>query len=163
MTAALVAIVTTFDRGCPRKTRPARVGGGGITDAGHAFLASGQPRKDQPATVLLPCWCETAAGSTLALMNSASAGNRRHLPSSPFKPPPEAPPVERFELNDLVTHDKYGLGHVVLVEGDTAVVVNFTPMRVRIMAPFARMTRLLAERLSAQAGRAGSDESSWSS
>jgi hypothetical protein len=118
-----------------------------------------------PRTVLLLCWCETAAGGTLALMNSASAGNRRHLPSSPFKPPPEAPPVERFELNDLVTHDKYGLGRVVLVEGDTAVVVDFTPMRVRITAPFARMTRLLAERLSAKAlaGRAGSDESSWSS
>jgi len=54
-------------------------------------------------------------------------------------------------MNDLVTHDKYGLGHVVLVEGDTAVVVNFSPMRVRITAPFARMTRLLAERLSAKA------------
>ena len=78
----------------------------------------------------------------LALMNSASAGNRHHLPSSPFKPPPEAPPVERFELNDRVTHDKYGLGRVLLVEGDAAVVVDFSPMRVRIMAPFARMTRL---------------------
>jgi len=111
--------------------------------------------------VLLLCWCKTAKEGTLALMNSASAGNRRHLPSSPFKPPPEVPPVERFELNDLVTHDKYGLGHVVLVEGDTAVVVNFTPMRVRITAPFARMTRLLAERLpvKALAGPAGPDES----
>ncbi len=75
-------------------------------------------------------------------MNSASAGNRRHLPSSPFKPPPEAPPVERFELNDLVTHDKYGLGRVIVVEGDAAVVVDFTPKRVRIVTPFARMTRL---------------------
>jgi hypothetical protein len=73
---------------------------------------------------------------------SSSAGNRRYLPSSPFKPPPEAPPVEQFELDDLVTHEKYGLGRVILVEGGTAVVVDFAPMKVRIMAPFARMIRL---------------------
>jgi len=75
-------------------------------------------------------------------MNSAYAGNRRYLPSSPFKPPPEDPPVEQFELHDLVTHDKYGLGRVILVEGDTAVVVDFAPRKVRIMAPFARMIKL---------------------
>jgi hypothetical protein len=76
------------------------------------------------------------------MVNSASAGNRRYLPSSPFKPPPEAPPVEQFVLHDLVTHDKYGLGRVILVEGTTAVVVDFAPQKVRIMAPFARMTKL---------------------
>jgi len=76
------------------------------------------------------------------MMNSASARNRRYLPSSPFKPPPEDPPVEQFELDDLVTHDKYGLGRVILVEGDTAVVVDFAPRRVRILAPFARMIKL---------------------
>jgi hypothetical protein len=76
------------------------------------------------------------------MMNSASARNRRYLPSSPFKPPPEDPPVEQFELDDLVTHDKYGLGRVILVEGDTAVVVDFAPRRVRILAPFARMMKL---------------------
>jgi hypothetical protein len=76
------------------------------------------------------------------MMNSASAGNRRYLPSSPFKPPPDDPPVEQFELNDLVTHDRYGLGRVVRVEGDNAVVVDFTPRRVRIMTPFARMIKL---------------------
>ena len=78
------------------------------------------------------------------MMNSTSTsvGNRRYLPTSPFKPPPAAPPVEQFELDDLVTHDKYGLGRVILIEGDTAVVVDFAPKRVRIMAPFARMTKL---------------------
>jgi hypothetical protein len=76
------------------------------------------------------------------MVNSASAANRRYLPSSPFKPPPEAPPVERYALDDLVTHDKYGLGRVVLVEGDTAVVVDFAPRKVRINTPFARMTKL---------------------
>jgi len=77
------------------------------------------------------------------MTNTGGAWSRRHLPSSPFKPPPEASPVERYELDDLVTHDKYGLGRVVLVEGDTAVVVDFAPRKVRITTPFARMTKLL--------------------
>jgi hypothetical protein len=74
--------------------------------------------------------------------NNGNTGNRRHLATSPFKPPPEPPPVERYELDDLVTHDKYGLGRVIAVEGETAVVVDFTPRRVRITTPFARMTKL---------------------
>jgi hypothetical protein len=81
-------------------------------------------------------------GTQMMTTNRASAANRRYLPSSPFKPPPEAPPVERYAPHDLVTHDKYGLGRVVLVEGDTAVVVDFAPRMVRIMAPFAKMTKL---------------------
>jgi hypothetical protein len=76
------------------------------------------------------------------MVNNASAGKRRYLPSSPFKPPPEAPPAEQYEVDDLVTHEKYGLGRVVLVEGDTAVVIDFAPRRVRIMSPFARMIKL---------------------
>ena len=75
------------------------------------------------------------------MVNRVSA-NRRYLPSSPFKPPPEAPPAEQYEVDDLVTHDKYGLGRVILVEGDTAVVVDFAPRKVRITRPFARMTKL---------------------
>jgi hypothetical protein len=75
-------------------------------------------------------------------MNSASAWNRRYLPSSPFKPPPEDPPVERYELDDLVTHDKYGMGRVILVEDDASVVVDFATRKVRIVTPFARMTKL---------------------
>jgi hypothetical protein len=76
-------------------------------------------------------------------VNSTSAAKtRRYLPTSPFKPPPEAPPVERYALDDLVTHDKYGLGRVMLVEGDAAVVVDFAPRMVRILAPFAKMTKL---------------------
>jgi hypothetical protein len=76
------------------------------------------------------------------MVNSASAGNRRYLPSSPFKPPPEAPLVERYAPDDLVTHDKYGLGRVILVEGDAAVVVDFGLRKVRVVAPFARMIKL---------------------
>jgi hypothetical protein len=78
------------------------------------------------------------------MMNSAStsARTRRYFPSSPFKPPPEPPPVEQFELHELVTHERYGLGRVVVVEGNTAVVVDFAPRRVRIMTPFTRMIKL---------------------
>ena len=75
------------------------------------------------------------------IMNSSGARTRRYFPSSPFKPPPE-PTVERFELHELVTHERYGLGRVVLVEEDTAVVVDFSPRRVRIMSPFTRMVKL---------------------
>jgi hypothetical protein len=77
------------------------------------------------------------------MLNSTSVGKRgyRYLPSSPFKPPPEVP-VEQYAPHDLVTHDKYGLGRVILVEDNTAVVVDFAPRRVRIMAPFTRMTKL---------------------
>jgi hypothetical protein len=75
------------------------------------------------------------------MMNSARASNRRYLPTSPFKPPPEDPPPEQYDLNDLVTHDKYGLGRVILVESG-AVVVDFANRKIRITAPFARMTKL---------------------
>jgi hypothetical protein len=44
-------------------------------------------------------------------------------------------------VGDLVTHDKYGLGRVILVE-ETTIVVDFAPRRVRIETPFARMQRL---------------------
>ncbi len=76
------------------------------------------------------------------MISSGSTGKRRYPPSSPFKPPPEAPPAERYEVHDLVTHDKYGLGRVIVIEGDAAVVVDFAPRRVRITTPFARMTKL---------------------
>jgi len=75
-------------------------------------------------------------------MNSHSVRNRRYLPSSPFKPPPEDPPVEQYEVGDLVTHDKWGLGRVTVVERDASIVVDFSPRKVRIASPFARMTKL---------------------
>jgi hypothetical protein len=69
------------------------------------------------------------------------AGSRRHLASSPFKPPvPEV--VETFAVDERVTHDKYGLGRVVAVEGDQAVVVDFGTSRTRLMRPFAKLHKL---------------------
>jgi hypothetical protein len=69
------------------------------------------------------------------------AGSRRHLASSPFKPPvPEV--VETFVVDERVTHDKYGLGRVVSVEGEQAVVVDFGTSRTRLMRPFAKLHKL---------------------
>ena len=41
-----------------------------------------------------------------------------------------------------MTHDKYGLGWVVQVEDDDAVIVGFGSRKVRILSPFARLTKL---------------------
>ena len=75
------------------------------------------------------------------MVHAGKVAQRRYLPTSPFKPPPEIV-AECYELDDLVTHDKYGLGRVIIVEGDEAVVVDFAPRRVRITTPFTRMTKL---------------------
>jgi hypothetical protein len=75
-------------------------------------------------------------------MKPARAASRRFLPGSPFNAQPVDPPVEQFAVRDQVTHDKYGLGRIVLVEGDEAVVVDFGSRRVRLLSPFAKLTRL---------------------
>lgn len=67
---------------------------------------------------------------------------RRHLATSPFKPPAPAEPVETFEVNDQVTHDKYGLGVVLDLVEDQAVVVDFGSRRMRITSPYSKMTKL---------------------
>jgi hypothetical protein len=78
----------------------------------------------------------------LVLMKPARAATRRFLPTSPFKEPPAAPPAEQFAVQDQVTHDKYGLGRVMSVEGDTAVVIDFGAQQVRITTPCAKLTKL---------------------
>jgi hypothetical protein len=74
-------------------------------------------------------------------MKQSRAVTRRHLPTSPFKAP-VAPPVERFALQDMVTHDKYGLGVVTGVEDGIAVVVDFRSHIERIEAPYAKLIKL---------------------
>ena len=86
-----------------------------------------------------PSWLE---GRILVVMKSAHAASRRFLPGSPFNVLPVDVPVEQFTVRDQVTHDKYGLGRVVLVEDDDAVIVEFGSYRVRILPPFAKLTRL---------------------
>jgi len=81
------------------------------------------------------------AACILEVMKPARAASRRFLPTSPFSPPSIAP-AEQFAVRDQVTHDTYGLGRVIGVEDDTALVVNFGSCRVRIMTPCAKLTKL---------------------
>jgi len=74
-------------------------------------------------------------------MKPARAATRRPLPSSPFNAP-KAPPVKVFALGDRVTHDRFGLGEVIGVEEDIAVLVKFGAQQVRVTTPFARMSTL---------------------
>jgi hypothetical protein len=76
------------------------------------------------------------------LMEPARAATRRHLPTSPFAPTPPAPPAEDFAEQDQVTHDKYGLGRVVTVEDDAALVIDFGARRMRITMPCAKLAKL---------------------
>jgi hypothetical protein len=75
-------------------------------------------------------------------MKPARAAARRFLPTSPFQPPPAAPPAEQFAVQDYVTHDTYGLGRVISVEGDTALAIDFRTYQVRITTPCAKLTKL---------------------
>ncbi len=74
-------------------------------------------------------------------MKLSRAATRRHLATSPFKVPPSVPP-DLFAIHDQVTHDKYGLGVVLSVEADSALVVDFGPQRVRLSIPCAKLTKL---------------------
>jgi hypothetical protein len=65
---------------------------------------------------------------------------RRHLATSPFAPRVD-PPVERYSVDDRVSHDAYGLGRVTGVEA-AAVTVDFGSQKVRITSPFAGMELL---------------------
>lgn len=74
-------------------------------------------------------------------MKPARVAQRRHLPTSPFAAPVPRP-VEQFAARDQVTHDKYGLGVVIAVEDQVAVLVDFGAHRERIPSPFAKLTKL---------------------
>lgn len=73
-------------------------------------------------------------------MTSRSGPQRRHLPSSPFKPE-VVPEIETFNLNDRVSHQSYGLGRVVGTE-KAAVTVNFSTRTMRIVSPFHKLEKL---------------------
>jgi hypothetical protein len=75
-------------------------------------------------------------------MKQNRAAARRFLPGSPFNDLTPPPPVETFAMQDLVTHDKYGLGTVLGVEDEVAVLVDFGAQQVRIPVPCAKMIKL---------------------
>jgi hypothetical protein len=76
-------------------------------------------------------------------MKPTRAAARRYLPASPFNvPEAPAPPVEQFAVSDRVSHDTYGLGTVISVEADVAVLVDFGTRRARIVAPYPKLVKL---------------------
>ena len=50
-------------------------------------------------------------------------------------------PIEQFAVRDQVTHDKYGLGRV-MDRGRTSAVIDFGTRRVRVLTPYATLTKL---------------------
>ncbi|SEG78617.1 hypothetical protein SAMN04489712_112101 [Thermomonospora echinospora] len=75
-------------------------------------------------------------------MTSSRAARRRHLPTSPFKPPSVGPEPETYALDDQVTHEKYGLGRVIGVEEGVAVTIDFGLPILRIVAPYHKLVKL---------------------
>ncbi|CAL9524470.1 hypothetical protein SUDANB176_03918 [Streptomyces sp. enrichment culture] len=69
------------------------------------------------------------------------AAPKRHLATSPFKAP-VTPAPKHFAVGDQVTHDAHGLGRVIGVEDGIAALVDFGPTRVRVLSPYAKMTKL---------------------
>lgn len=77
-------------------------------------------------------------------MNTSYASNRRVLVGSPFNTPQADPAAgERFAIDDRITHDRFGLGKVVNVEGQAAVHADFGHGIVRrITLPNPKLTKL---------------------
>ncbi len=78
----------------------------------------------------------------MGTVKPARAATRRILPTSPFKAPPAAPPADQFAVQDQVTHDTYGLGRVIGVEDDIALLIDFGSGQERILTPCAKLRRL---------------------
>jgi hypothetical protein len=80
---------------------------------------------------------------SLVVMKPARiAAARRRIPGSPFDVPVVEELAETYELHDLVTHDKYGLGSILAVEGEAAVVVDFGAQRLRVALPCGKLSKL---------------------
>ena len=76
-------------------------------------------------------------------MKAARAATRRYIPGSPFNNFPQpVRHVDSYALNDQVTHDKYGLGVVIGVEEEIAVLVDFCTQQERITTPYNKLTKL---------------------
>ena len=73
-------------------------------------------------------------------MSTSPGARRRHLASSPFPPEPE-PVIERFAVEDRVSHDSYGLGRVTAIDA-SGVTVDFRTHTARIVSPFAKLSKL---------------------
>jgi hypothetical protein len=76
-------------------------------------------------------------------VKTARAAARRNFPGSPFNNlPSPVRQVEQYALHDQVTHDRYGLGVVIGVEDEVAVLVDFGTQQERITSPYSKLTKL---------------------
>jgi len=76
-------------------------------------------------------------------VKTVRAATRRSFPGSPFNNiPVPVRHVEQYDLHDQVTHDRYGLGVVIGVEDEVAVLVDFGTQKERIPTPFSKLTKL---------------------
>jgi len=76
-------------------------------------------------------------------VKTARAATRRYFPGSPFNNiPVPVRHVEQYALHDQVTHDRYGLGVVIGVEDQVAVLIDFGTQKERITSPYAKLTKL---------------------
>lgn len=80
--------------------------------------------------------------STMVVMTYRTAGSRRHLSSSPFNQERAEVVAEVYHVDDRVTHDRFGLGRLVGLEGSTAVRVDFGSHQQRVTLPCRQMTKL---------------------
>ena len=98
-------------------------------------ISSGQPER--------PASKNPLGASYWYFVKTARAAARRNFPGSPFNNL-QSPvrQVEQYALHDQVTHDRYGLGVVIGVEDEVAVLVDFGTQQERITSPYSKLTKL---------------------
>ena len=67
-------------------------------------------------------------------MSSVTGPRRRVLENSPFAPPAEREETPDYQVGDRVTHDRHGMGRVVVVGYPDVIRVDFGTSGVRQMA-----------------------------
>jgi hypothetical protein len=76
-------------------------------------------------------------------VTSRSVAARRVLPGSPFPAPaPVIPASEHLKVDDLVTHDRLGVGTVNRILDDVNVLVQFRDGRPLTSVPHVKLTVL---------------------
>jgi hypothetical protein len=100
----------------------------------------GKPSGSSHRRVSASGWPPDGLWRTLEAMTTSPGAARRRLSSSPFQPDPE-PVVEVYAVDDLVSHDSYGLGRVTTTDAG-GVTVDFSTHTIRITTPFKKMAKL---------------------
>lgn len=72
---------------------------------------------------------------------ATSPRQRRYHPSSPFQAKPEVD-AEVYEVGARVSHDTYGMGRIISIQGTTSAQVDFGEGAKHIPLPCTKMTAL---------------------